>query len=43
MFLQWYHKTEALHHLYDSNWSKPNNSIDIYTFAMSADKKKKKL
>lgn len=31
--------TEALHLLYASNWSKPSNFLDIYTFAMSADKK----
>lgn len=31
--------TEALHRLYASNWSKPSNFLDIYTFAMSADKK----
>lgn len=31
--------TEALHRLYASNWSKPSNFLDIYTLAMSADKK----
>lgn len=31
--------TEGLHHLYAFNWSKSSNSIDIYTFAMTAGKK----